>query len=241
MTTESSPNRRRMTVLVIGGALLAIAAITGILLIGVRSVPDFPTLAERPDPTIEGRFAVMTWPDPDGGVPMGPCLEIIEADGAVRPFACADGGGTPEFEWPAWFGWDEDGHLLLATFSPDRVITVKTVDVDSGETLSERTVPSDTQPPDTRTREDGAIVGTEQHDDGTAVVWIDEPGLERRTLLRVRGPDGYSFYSAAWSDQGDHVIVNDSEQRAIVMSVTGDPEPTVVSEDVEQIAWYQPA
>jgi dipeptidyl aminopeptidase/acylaminoacyl peptidase len=240
--TDPAPaGRRRLIVLVVGGAVLAAAALIGILLIGVRSVPDFPELAERTDQAIQGRFAVIRWPGPEGEELGGPCLEIIEADGATRSLACATPDGSPsEFEFPAWFGWDDDGHLLLATFTPGNEITVRTVDADTGETISERTVPSDTKPPDTRTRDDGAVVGTEQHSDGTAVVWIDEPDGGRRTLLEVRGPDGYSFYNAAWSQRGDHVIVNDSERRAIVVSATGEPDPTVVADDVDQIAWYQP-
>lgn len=245
-------DRHTKLLVAIGGSLLlAVGAIVVIFAVGVRHVPDYPTIAEQPDPPVEGRLAYSTWDVPADVAPYsgGPCLFVQDIGGSLHTISCGEQSlvegspGLTAFEqFPQWFGWDDDGHLLVAEYisGPSTRVELVTIDVDTGEELSRDEIDPSTQPPDRSQREDGARVGTTWGDDGWAEVWMREPGLPQRQVLRDRGPDGYAFFNAQWSPRGDFVLVQDNERRTIVIAAEGDPVPRVLLSDAESVAWYQP-
>jgi hypothetical protein len=244
--THPHPSSRRLVVAVIGAAVLAVLALVVVFAIGIRHVPDYPTLVEEPEPAVAGWIAYVDWETPPASGTFGPCVMVQEILGPPQERWCQEGNpdqAMPEAGIPSWLGADEGGHLLLAFYGGDD-IRLLTMDVVTGEILGTTSLPVDTRPPDTSRRADGARLGTTYHDDGWAEVWIREPDGTVRTLLRDRGPDGYSFWNPRWSTRGDFVLVGDSEQRTIVVRAEGDPVPRVLSEGpapAGDLIWFQPA
>jgi hypothetical protein len=248
--TASVQSRR--LVAVVGSAVLAIGAMVVIFAMGVRGVPDYPTVAEQPEPPLEGRLAYIRWEDSSGGPYAEPCVFVLDIGGAENAVLCWSSGGVgrsvtgPASDvMPVWLEWDDDGYLRVGGYLSDSEVVV-TIDVELGEEIGreERGRAEDfgrSDPPLPVRRDDGALVGTTWSDDGWAEVWIREPGAEQRSLVRDRGPDGYSFWNAGWSPGGDHVLVSDSERRTLVVSVTGDPAPRELVRDVDWVTWYQPS
>lgn len=238
----------KLTVAVAGSALLTVGAVMAIFLIGVRHVPDFPTLAEQPDPPLTGRLAYLTWtPEDDEASFGGPCLYVQDLGGERHTISCGDGSESGAATWRpdasiAWIGWDDAGHLLVAEHATtiDTPSEIVTIDVDTGDVLARDEVSAPRPPPDHSVSDDGARVSTVWRSDGWAEVWVSRPGERDRVLYRVRGPDGYSFWSAQWSPDGDFVLVSDSEQRTIAIAADGPPAPRVVLRNADMIAWYQP-
>lgn len=228
---------RRIVIAIAGCAALAVLAVALLLAIGIRHVPDLPTVRERPDPTVAGRLALQVWDDS-----RGMCVDVEELSTGERREVYCEGMPVSGFEQPMginWFDWDDTGRLMLASYERD-AIRVVTIDVDTGEVVDEGTLPSDTRPPDERARADGSTLSYPWNEDGRAVVYVNGPDGARRTLYEVRGPDGYTFVAAAWSPRGDYAVVRDSEGRWIVLRADGEPVPRILTEDADQLAWYQP-
>jgi hypothetical protein len=57
---------RRLVVAVAGLVVLAGVAVVAVFALGVRHVPDYPTLAEQPDPPLTGTIAWSGWTDDQG-------------------------------------------------------------------------------------------------------------------------------------------------------------------------------
>lgn len=234
---DGHERHRRVVIALVGCAVLVVVAVTSVLLIGIRNVPDLPTLREQPDPPVTGRLALQTWDDEEGM-----CIDVEELDTGERRHAFCEGMPVAPFDQPMgvnWFNWNDDGQLLLASYEGED-IRLLTFDVDTLDVVSETTLPPDTRPPDRRQRADGSTLTAQWHEDGRATVYVNEPGGTRRTLYETRGPDGYAFWSAEWSSRGDYAIVRDSEDRWIVLRVEGgDPVPRILTTDADQVVWYQ--
>jgi len=229
VSTERGRRSPRIVVAVVAAAALVVVAVAVVFLIGVRDVPDYPSIAEQTQPPLDGRLAIQRGVEQ----PRTTCVDIMEAATGAISVSCLP------IEDAMWLGWDADGHLLVASFDSAGPV-LRTIDVDSGKTLKEEALPKETQPPDNSKRADGSRVFTEWHEDGRAEVWVDPPDAAASLLFSARGPDGYSFWSASWSPQGDHVLVSDSEQRVIIIAAEGDASPRTI-DDTQQVAWYQPA
>lgn len=229
--------RRRRSLLAIAGcALLAIIAVASLLMIGIRHVPDFPTVRDRPEPAVTGRIALQVWDDQDGM-----CIDVEEIASGERRHVFCEGMPDGPFDQPvgiSWFGWTSAGTLQLASYEAQGIRLV-TYDVDSGTVVDDQKLSSETRPPDMRRRADGAVVSTTFDEKGRAEVSVAEPGGIRRVVFRTRGPDDYGFWSAEWSTLGDHVVVQDSERRWIVVRAEGDPVPRILATDAERVAWLQ--
>jgi hypothetical protein len=240
------PSSHRLVVAVIGSAVLAVVAVAVVFGIGLRRAPDYPTLTDEPEPVVSGWIAYLDWEEPQVSGRFGPCVMVQEIGGPPEERWCEESGSdtaVAQPEMPSWIGADEDGHLLLAIYRGES-IEVVTMDALTGDIVSTTTLPADTRPPDTSRRADGARLGTTYHDDGWAELWVREANGSVRTILRDRGPDGYSFWSPRWSTRGDFVLVGDSEQRTIVVRAEGDPVPRVLTDGPAQtgdLVWFQPA
>lgn len=239
MTSPQSGDvrHRRWGIAVAGCAVLAVLAMTLLLLIGMRHVPDLPTVEEQPAPPITGRLALQIWDEDEGT-----CIDVQDLGSGERRHVWCEGVPVGPFDkimGIAWFGWSDEGRLQLASYEGSDIRLI-TFDVDTDAVVDEEVLPTDTRPPDTRQRADGSTLTTRSSDDGRAAVYVSSPAGDRRTLYEVRGPDGYSFWSAQWSTRGDHAVVRDSEGRWIVLRVDGDPVPRILTDDADQLAWYEP-
>lgn len=234
---DGDERHRRLTIAIVGCAVLAVLAVTLLLLIGIRHAPDLPTVREQPEPPIAGRLALQVWNEEEGM-----CIDVEELDTGQRRHVSCEGIPVGPFDKASginWFDWNDDGQLLLASYDGSGILLV-TFDVDTNTVVKEETLPADTRPPDTRERADGSTLTTRSSNDGRAAVYVNSPGGDRRTLYEVRGPDGYSFWSAQWSTRGDHAVVRDSKGRWIVLRINGDPVPRILTDNADQLAWYEP-
>lgn len=235
--SDTDRRHRRVVVAIAGCVTLAVIAVGLLLIIGIRHIPDFPGVREKPVPEVAGRLAMQFWDD-DTGM----CIDVEDIDTGERTRVLCEGTPNGPYAQPvgiSWFGWTDDGLLMLASYEGPGVRLV-TYDVDTDEVVSDETLTTDVRPPDRSRRDDGAVASTRYSDDGRAVVYVAVPGSERRVLYEVRGPDDYGFWAAEWSMRGDHVVVQDSQRRWIVLRAEGDPVPRILAVDVDRIAWYQP-
>lgn len=235
--TDDTTRHRRMTIAIVGSAILVVLAVTLVLLMGLRYVPEFSTIRETPEPNVTGRLAIQNWTEDEGT-----CLDIEELETGVRKHVFCDGrpqGALASLKSISWFNWSADGKLMLASYQQPTIRLI-TYDVDSSTILKEATLPTDTPPPDMRTRADGSTLSTKWRSNGHAEVLVNAPDGSRRTLYETRGPDEYAFVSAEWSRRGNFAVVRDSEGRWIVLHVNGDPVPRILASEADQVAWYQP-
>src|SRR5687768_1081263 len=95
------------------GVALAVAA--AIWAFGIAPLPDYPSLADRPDPSIPGRIAFVRFGE-------RPCVHVVAAGGGdVRRLLCSE-EETWERGEVAWFGgpirWTRDGRIVVQAFGP---------------------------------------------------------------------------------------------------------------------------
>lgn len=236
--------RRRAIVAVVAAGVVIVAAVAVILAFGLIPVPEYPSLAEHPDPSIPGTVAFIQYPDrPDVS---GPCLYLVPASGGTpRQVLCeAFGEGGPM--------WTKDGKVVLWKYPSSYLI----VDPTSEPTSVER-VPGDPEGfkeapmfmmDRAQVRDDGATVLTDRSWEtaGAASVVVQSPDGTTRTLLRPeRAPADYRFDWAMWSPDGNWVLVTDSDGRLIVADARGgDPNPRILVDGLRvyggNVSWYIP-
>jgi hypothetical protein len=229
---------RRLVVAVAGLVVLAGVAVVAVFALGVRHVPDYPTLAEQPDPPLTGTIAWSGWTDDQG-----PCTWLAELGSEPRQLWCGEEPDAP-FGYAAWQGFDESGNLIVASYrvGPDtEESTLFTVDPDTLEVIAERPIDASERPPDLTVRDDGAeAVVRHGDDDGSWEVQVVQDGTTR-TVLSASGPDDYSMWGAQWSPDGRTIVVFDSARRAIAVAADGEPNPRVIATNADRLAWYQPS
>jgi len=221
-----SPTRRSLLAI---GAVLVLGAgvVTVILALGVRRVPEFPSLTDHPDPALHGTVAYVSTTSRDGG---RWCVNLVSASGAAaKEIECREGYGSPTL------AWQEDGRLALTSTYPPLSRTV--VDVATGATEAVATDPNDPAdaykmggafPPlvllDTSPSGERAFTWSDR---GKAHLAIDGPGGERE-LLSVTGPEPYAFVSTpVWAPDWSWILVQDSEGRLLLVTPT-EPAHTAI-------------
>jgi len=199
--------------------------------------PSFPSLQREPDETVSGQLAIKRSYGEQA------CVEVAPAGGGPSSIVrCEDGGGYIE-----GFDWTSDGNLavrlhfysgrdpneltefyntsngaLLRTevgfvpiivgrgrFSPARVASG-----DGGQTL---------------------ILGGRG---GEAFVSLRR-GTTETELVRVRGARDYSFEEVGWSPDGRWAFVHDSEERVVLVDVSGEKPPRLMYDNVADLVWHQ--
>lgn len=229
---------RRVVAAVVGLVVLAGLAVIAVFALGVRHVPDYPTLAEQPEPALSGTIAYSGWTDEDG-----PCTWLAELGSPPRQLWCGEDPSAP-FGYASWVGFDADGNLLVASYKPGTGTEgpeLFVVDPNTLEVVSERPVDPSEQAPDLSVRADGARAVVRQGDgEGSWELQVVTDGTAR-TVLTAYGPDDYSMWGAQWSPDGRSIVVFDSERRAIAVAAEGEANPRVIATDADQLAWYQPA
>ncbi|NIA26285.1 MAG: hypothetical protein GWP04_12070 [Gammaproteobacteria bacterium] len=225
---------KRATLAVVLSVLVLVLVLTVVLVFGVIPFPEYPSLAEQPDPSIPGTVVFTRGDDP-------PCLEVVPAGGGVpRELRCdrdVVGNGL---------AWTSDGLIVTfdaSTYPPQYAL----IDPESGQVVERFDAglegPEPLFPnPETSRRADGAVL-TAGQSAGGATLMIKEPNKESRLLLEVSGPRNYRFDIVRWSPDGNWALVIDSEERLLILRATGDPEPRVLVKGVARwmsAAWYIP-
>ncbi|GBD86072.1 hypothetical protein BMS3Abin02_02497 [bacterium BMS3Abin02] len=225
---------KRGTLAVVLSVLVLAAVLAVVLVFGVVPFPEYPSLAEQPDPSIPGTVAFIRGDDP-------PCLEVVPAGGGVsRELRCGrDIGGKG-------LAWTSDGLIVTFDFSayppqyalidPASAQVVERIDAGQGgpEPLFAES--------GTSRRADGTVLIADRSADG-ATLMIREPNKEPRLLLEVNGPRNYRFNTVTWSPDGNWVMVIDSESHLLIVHALGDPQPRILADGLQpwmSAAWYIP-
>jgi hypothetical protein len=233
--TDRTPSRRRRAILV-AAVIVAAAAIVVIVVAdaGNRSVPSFPSLADKPDATLRGTVAYLD--------EATDCVRIVAAAGqpskevmCLPPLDPADAAtrGKPVGPQLVWLA---DGRLEVTMFrmtdppGPNfRPGWQKIVDVRTGA-VTETPATQVPSVPDLRGRPtvspDGARVSfTSNAESGHVTITLTDASGASRTLLDERGPGKYTYgvYAAFWSPDYTSIFADDGR---ILVITPGEP-PTV--------------
>lgn len=234
---EAEPaSREKRAGLAAAGVALAVAA--AIWAFGIAPLPDYPSLADDPDPSIPGRIAFVRLGERT-------CLHVVPAaGGSARRLLCSD-----EESWGrgqvAWFGgpirWTRDGLIVVQAFGPagseaivvhpetGRVLERISVE----EPLAERPLPGIDD-----VRSDGAKLIVSRSG-GDAALGITPVDASPRELARVSGPPTYAFWEARWSPDGEWILVRDSNQDILVARASEGTRLRLLADRVSgPFAWY---
>lgn len=235
---------RRRTRIAVGAAFAIVVIVSVVIAIfGVRRPPEFPLLAERPDPSVAGTIAYVVNED-DGST----CVHALDASGETPPVElhCTE----MRHGWIEQLVWTRDGDLVIngSGLRGDPVEQeMLIVSYPDGAIIEQTTVAAVEHREQPVERPDGVRVhvrgGT--HSGTAAVVAVDDG--DERTLAEVETDGRYEFRSARWSPDGAWVLVNDSEGRLLIVDGDGG-EPRVLLESTDDpwrwqesyVAWYVP-
>jgi hypothetical protein len=226
------PRSKRLRMLVIGVALVAAAGVVVAIGAGLRRanrpIPEFPSLADSPDPSLEGTVAYY---DTDAG-----CVRVVDASGAASEDAyCFD---ADDDENGPQLAFRPDGRLEVTMYSWPQggELSAKwqrLVDVGSGEVeeVPIADVPEKpTQSPIPAVGPDGQTVTYESKSGTITVTLTSDAGT--RTLLSATGPEGGYQVSPGgqpvWSPDGDWIVLDEGR---LLLITTADPSQTRVLVD----------
>lgn len=227
--------RRRAGVAALGTALAVAAAVWAF---GVAPLPDYPSLAARPDPSIPGRVAFVRWGE-------RPCVYVVPASGGdPRRLRCADEGRAGLVDWFGGpVGWTRDGRIVVQAFGPSGPRAI-VLDSDSGRVLERIDVEEPLGEPVPSERasaeEDGARLFVNRAS-GAATLGIAPVDASPREIARVSGPPAYAFLEARWSPDGEWILVRDSNQNLLVVRAReGAPLRLLADRVSGPFAWHVP-
>lgn len=230
------PERRRT--LAAAGAVLVLAAVAAVVLVfGYVPLPDFPSLAARPEPDIPGSVAYLVYEEREG-----PCLETVPASGGEpRRVTCRESDLL--LEGPGPLAWTPEGDLLLVGYQPFGGKVAVVLDPETGDELERielRHDHSDPLPSDRAERADRSRIVTRHPDDAPVVAVREADGTVREVLRVEEAPRDYAFWGAQWSPDGEWILLEDSEGRLIVVAADGAPGPRLLVGKGSSPAWYVP-
>jgi hypothetical protein len=221
----------------IAAAAVALAVSFAIWVFGVAPLPEYPSLAADPDPSIPGRIAFVRWHE-------RPCVYVVPArGGSVRRLRCTD---EDEGNGEDWFGgpiaWTRDGRIVVQAFSPtgNRVLVL---DPETGRVLERIAVEqplAERSPLEAGARDDGARLLVNRSG-GAATMGIAPADASPREIARVSGPPAYTFRDARWSPDGEWILVRDSNQDLLVVRAReGAPLRLLADRVTGPFAWHVP-
>jgi hypothetical protein len=231
-------SREKRAGLAAAGVVLGVAAT--IWAFGIAPLPDYPSLADDPDPSIPGRIAFVRLGERT-------CLHVVPAGGGdARRLLCSD-----EESWGrgevAWFGgpirWTRDGRIVVQAFGPagSEAIVVQPETgrvlerISVSEPLAERPLPGTDD-----VRSDGAKLIV-RPTGGDAALGIAPVDASPREIARVSGPPTYAFWEVRWSPDGEWVLVRDSNQDLLVVrAAEGAPLRLLADRVSGPFAWHIP-
>jgi hypothetical protein len=221
----------------IAAAGVALAVCLAIWAFGIAPLPDYPSLAEQPDPSIHGRVAFVQWHE-------RPCVYVVPARGGpVRRLRCTN---EDEEDGADWFGgpiaWTRDDRILVQAFSPagNRVLVL---DSETGQLLERIEVEqplAERSSPEARARDDGARLLVDRAR-GAATLGIAPVDASPREVARVSGPPAYAFWDARWSPDGEWILLRDSNQDLLVVRAReGAPLRLLANRVSGPFSWHVP-
>jgi hypothetical protein len=227
---------QRAIVSIVAAVSVLVVVTVIIFVFGVIPLPDFPSLADRPDPSIPGTIAYVVHARES-------CIHTVPAS-----------GGTATEVWCGQYadlpGWTPDGLLVVTDYFAEPVYVlidpatgteIDRVRIGTGSDGGPEPYPYDRR----RQRPDGAVVFTDWKGDGAATVRVRFADGTERTILSVEdAPRDYNFSDAQWSPDGNRLLISDSAGRLIIANLEGTANPRVVVEGLEtwagNAAWYIP-
>ncbi|NNC39189.1 MAG: hypothetical protein HKN95_00745 [Acidimicrobiia bacterium] len=228
----------RKVLISVVASVVVIGLVVGLVLtFAIIPLPDFPSLADDPDPSIPGTVAFARWDDGDL------CVWTVPASGGeASEVLCDNNIGFGEIS-P---GWTPDGLLVVEQFGPNREV-FRVVDPETGETIDrisfEETGAYDGPVGrDFVATQDGLSVYV-NGDRGEPQLILEVPSGSERIVLEVEGPADYRFDWARLSPDGEWILVQDSEGRVLIVSPDGDPNARILTDDVDSwmaASWYIP-
>ncbi|MFQ5966550.1 MAG: TolB family protein [Acidimicrobiia bacterium] len=240
-------SRTRVIIAAVSSAVVLLAVVGIILAFGLIPVPEYPSLAENPDPSIPGTVAYSTFEERDGEFGRE-CVYVVPAGGGdARLLSCGQ-------EFGFALAWTADGLLATESFEFGPAIVV--LDPQTGQEVDriDFTGGFNGEPPDEEIfslvhidrsrRPDGARVETgREHGPGSSITVRLPDGTTHELISVTEAPPSYAFFESQWSPDGQFVLTADSEGRLIVIRAEGAPEPRVLADRHEghgAAAWYIP-
>jgi hypothetical protein len=232
---------RRAVIAIVGAVVVVVGAFLGIVAAGLVPLPDFPVLADDPDPAIPGTVAYL---DVEGN---DLCIMTVPAGGGPsREVACLQRVGPG-----ADLAWTAEGRIAarvyvergldIVVYDPRSGTEVERIEVFPRHRGVERTdVVGAFAEIDRTVRTDGARLRVEDPREGRAVLLVRDPDGGERELLTLDGPRDYRLSSAQWSPDGQWILVADSRGRLIVLDSEGE-RPRLLAHDGEQRQWWIPS
>jgi hypothetical protein len=234
-TGAAAARERRRAALLAAGAALAVAAV--VWGVGVEPIPDFESLAERPDPSIPGRVAFLRSGE-------RPCVWVVSAAGGdPRLLACSDDAETREGNWLGGpVAWTGEGNVAVQAYGPygNRVLVF---DPETGRLVDriEAEAPLlEAGDPAGGPRADGARILVNRSG-RTATLGIAPVAASPREIARVTGPPGYGFADPRWSPDGEWILVRDTNERLLVVRAREGSSLRVLADRAwAGYAWHMP-
>ena len=197
------PERR--TIAIVGAAVVAVVAVVAVLLTSVARVPAFTAIADEPQ---EGTVAFFA--DPDDGSRLS--LRLVD-------LGTGSASTVPVSFESELLGWDDDGNLVLAEWTP----------------ASERTVVVD--PQDGRIVGEGRLSDAERDDLRADMIWTEHRDGQVTFVRDVdtvvasfAAPASYDVTNASLMGDG-RVVFSDELGRVAVMPAELDAVPVLVADD----------
>jgi hypothetical protein len=206
----------RQSKLWLGAAgIVVVVVVAVVLLFGITSAPEFPSLYAQEAPTIEGSLAFVEYGPDD-------CVHVVDvATGELGEVYCDD--------WLHLEGWDSEGNLRIHSGNGREYVSV--IDPATGEVLEwGEFVEGDIRPPPFP----DALRARSK--DGRATLVHDGSGGET-TLIDVTGPRNYAFFEFGITADENYAWVCDSEDRILAVALDGSGGPWIVIEGVSQPVW----
>lgn len=237
-------NRSRTAALLAGGIVLVATAV--IVIFGFVPTPEYPLLAEEPDPELSGMIAYAIPEDLDRDDEFeSRCVYVIELpEGQANEITCREQIGGMAWTDDGWLVVENFGHVseFEREFDDFDLTLIEPVEGGAFERVNYERDRSFLWSDHRQTRRDGSRVRVE--DAGTTVVVVSLDGSTRDLFGADEAPSNYRFNEAQWSPDGKYVLVVDTEGRIIVAAASGDPRPRVVAETGHEygvtMAWYVP-
>ena len=208
MTRES-----RLWLTAAGAVAVLIVAV--VLLFGVTTAPEFPSLYGEGEPTVEATVAYVEYGRSD-------CVHVLDvASGDSREVFCDN--------WLHLEGWDSDGKLRIHSGNGRDHVSV--VDPDTGEVLDWGEFFGDEPPP-----REAPLSLRSRSDEGQVTLFYSGDGTET-TIIDVAGPRDYHFWDYGITHDGTYAWVCDSEEQLLLVALDGTGGPWLVADGVSEPSW----
>jgi hypothetical protein len=225
---EGFQSRRRGWLIVVPIVLVAVVVLGLVVALQLAaSDPEFPVLADHPDPGLQGTVAYYSG--------SGACVRLVAAAGEPsRDVLClpVQQGKTRGFYGPL-LAWLPDGRLQVTAFFQAEDLSFspgwqKIVDVNTGEVEEVPAAEVPAAPPEITepaAGPDGRQIAVTSDGGGRVEIVLSDTGGSR-TLLSTKGDMDYCIdASPTWSPDGHWIVVEDCHGRILLITV-GEPAVT---------------